>query len=139
MSRCEERERKGDVNNIQKDNVNMLDFIIWLASRDQLEEAFRLLRELEPKTDRFNDPDEETEAALAEVHELYVSYADSFDSSIRFPRKKDASVGYEDVLRRPKFQFDERAVRVFLDELNRRAVFTDAGTINETIPDPKDL
>ncbi len=48
-------------------------------------------------------------------------------------------IEYEDVLRRPKFQFDERAVRVFLDELKRRAVFTDAGTINETIPDPKDL
>lgn len=67
------------MNDIQKDNVNMLDFIIWLASRDKLEEAFRLLRELEPKTDRFKDPDEETEAALAEVHELYVSYSDSFD------------------------------------------------------------
>ena len=57
----------------------MLDFVIWLASRDQLEEAFRLLRKLEPKTDRFGDPDEETEAELAEVHELYVSYSDSFD------------------------------------------------------------
>ena len=57
----------------------MLDFVIWLASRDQLEEAFRLLRKLESKTDRFKDPDEETEAELAEVHELYVSYSDSFD------------------------------------------------------------
>ena len=32
---------------------------------------------------------------------------------------------YEDVLRRPKFGFDDRAVRVFLDELKRRAVYTD--------------
>ena len=57
----------------------MLDFVIWLASREQLEEAFRLLRKLEPKTGRFGDPDEETEEELAEVHELYVSYSDSFD------------------------------------------------------------
>ena len=46
---------------------------------------------------------------------------------------------YEDVLRRPKFKFEERAVRVFLDELKRRAVFTDAGPIEDTIPDPKDI
>ncbi len=46
---------------------------------------------------------------------------------------------YEDVLRRPKFKFDERAVRVFLDELKRRAVFLDAGPIGEILPDPKDI
>lgn len=67
------------MNNIQKDNVNMLDFVIWLASREQLEEAFRLLRKLEPKKGRFGDPDEETEEELAELHELYISYSDSFD------------------------------------------------------------
>lgn len=46
---------------------------------------------------------------------------------------------YEDVLRRPKFKFEERAVRVFLDELKRRAVFIDAGPIEDAIPDPKDV
>ena len=46
---------------------------------------------------------------------------------------------YEDVLRRPKFKFEERAVQVFLDELKRRAVFIDAGPFDEVIPDPKDI
>ena len=46
---------------------------------------------------------------------------------------------YEDVLRRPKFGFDDRAVRVFLDELKRRAVYTDAGLIEDFIPDTKDI
>ncbi len=46
---------------------------------------------------------------------------------------------YEDVLRRPKFKFDKRAVKVFLDELKRRAVFLDAGPIDEILPDPKDV
>ncbi len=46
---------------------------------------------------------------------------------------------YEDVLRRPKFGFDERAVKVFLDELKRRAVYVDAGPIEDLIPDPKDI
>jgi len=46
---------------------------------------------------------------------------------------------YEDVLRRPKFGFEERAVRVFLDDLKRRAVYTDAGAIEDIIPDPKDI
>ena len=34
---------------------------------------------------------------------------------------------YEDVLSRPKFHFDRRAVRVFMDELKRRGVYTDVG------------
>ena len=46
---------------------------------------------------------------------------------------------YEDVLRRPRFKFDERAVRVVLDELKRRAVYLDAGPIDEVLPDPKDV
>ena len=46
---------------------------------------------------------------------------------------------YEEVLRRPKFKFEERAVHVFLDELKRRAVLIDAGPIDEVIPDPKDI
>lgn len=41
---------------------------------------------------------------------------------------------YEEVLRRPKFCFEERAIRVFLEELKRRAVFTDAGVIDEINP-----
>ena len=51
----------------------------------------------------------------------------------------DILAEYEDVLRRPKFQFEDRAVRVFLDELKRRAVYTDAGPIEDMIPDPKDI
>ena len=42
---------------------------------------------------------------------------------------------YEDVMNRPKFRFDKRAVKVFLDELKRRAVYTDAGPIEDEIPD----
>ncbi len=46
---------------------------------------------------------------------------------------------YEDVLNRPKFKFNKHAVKVFLDELQRRAVYTDAGAIAEELPDPKDV
>lgn len=46
---------------------------------------------------------------------------------------------YEDVLNRPKFHFDKRAVRVFMDELKRRAIYTDAGPIDDVVPDPKDV
>ena len=46
---------------------------------------------------------------------------------------------YEDVLDRPKFQFEKRAVRVFLDEMRKRAVYAEAGLIEEVIPDPKDI
>lgn len=46
---------------------------------------------------------------------------------------------YEDVLSRPKFRFDKRAVRVFMDELKRRAVYVDAGFIDDEVPDPKDV
>ena len=46
---------------------------------------------------------------------------------------------YEDVLNRPKFHFDKRAVRVFMNEIKKRAVYTDAGAIEEDIPDPKDV
>ena len=46
---------------------------------------------------------------------------------------------YEDVLSRPKFHFDRRAVRVFMDELKRRGVYADAGEIDDAIPDPKDV
>lgn len=46
---------------------------------------------------------------------------------------------YEDVMNRPKFRFDKRAVKVFLDELKRRAVYTDAGPIEDAILDQKDV
>ena len=46
---------------------------------------------------------------------------------------------YEDVLNRPKFRFDRRTVRVFMDELKRRGVYADVGPIDEVIPDPKDV
>ncbi len=46
---------------------------------------------------------------------------------------------YEDVLRRPKFRFDKGAVKVLLDELKKRAVYSDYGLIEDEIPDPKDI
>ena len=51
----------------------------------------------------------------------------------------DIIAEYEDVLRRPKFKFEERAVRILLDELKCRAVYADAGAIEDIIPDPKDV
>ena len=39
----------------------------------------------------------------------------------------------------PKFRFDRRTVRVFMDELKRRGVYADVGPIDEVIPDPKDV
>lgn len=46
---------------------------------------------------------------------------------------------YEDVLNRPKFRFDKQAVKVLLDELKRRAVYSDYGPIDDEIPDAKDV
>ena len=46
---------------------------------------------------------------------------------------------YEDVLNRPKFRFNKRAVKVFLDELKKRAVYSDYGLIEDEVPDPKDV
>ena len=51
----------------------------------------------------------------------------------------DIIAEYEDVLNRPKFRFDKRAVKVFLDELKKRAVYSDYGLIEDEIPDPKDM
>ena len=51
----------------------------------------------------------------------------------------DIITEYEDVLDRPKFRFDKRAVKVFLDELKKRAVYSDYGLIEDEIPDPKDV
>lgn len=46
---------------------------------------------------------------------------------------------YEDVLNRPKFRFNKRAVRVFLDDFKSRAVFVEAGIIEDAVSDPKDV
>ena len=46
---------------------------------------------------------------------------------------------YEDVFNRPKFHFDKKAVTVLLDELKKRAVYSDYGLIENEIPDPKDI
>ena len=56
------------------------------------------------------------------------------------PILNDDIIGeYEEVLRRPKFKFEEREVRILLDDLKRRAVYADAGAIEDIIPDPKDV
>ena len=46
---------------------------------------------------------------------------------------------YEDVLNRAKFKFNKRAVKVFLDEFRKRAIYAEEGIIEEVIPDPKDV
>lgn len=46
---------------------------------------------------------------------------------------------YEDVLKRPKFRFDAKTVKVFLEELKKRAVYTGYGMIEDESPDPKDF
>lgn len=51
----------------------------------------------------------------------------------------DIIAEYKEVLRRPKFKFEERAINVFLDELQRRAIYVDAGIIYDTLPDSKDI
>ena len=38
---------------------------------------------------------------------------------------------YEDVLSRPKFRFDKKTVKIFLNELKKRAVYSDYGLIEE--------
>ena len=51
----------------------------------------------------------------------------------------DIIAEYEDVLNRPKFQFDKDAVAVFLEELKKRAVYSEYGFLEDEIPDPKDV
>ena len=46
---------------------------------------------------------------------------------------------YKKVLRRLKFGFDPRDVTVLLKELEKRAVYCDASTIEDLMPDPKDI
>lgn len=46
---------------------------------------------------------------------------------------------YEAVLSRRKFSFDQRNIRVAIDGLVKRALFIDAGPVDEYLPDPKDV
>lgn len=46
---------------------------------------------------------------------------------------------YTEVLCRPRFRFNPDAVRVLLSEIKKRAVFVDAGPVDEFLPDPKDI
>ena len=45
---------------------------------------------------------------------------------------------YNDVLRRRKFKFDERAVEVIIAGIISRAIHVDAVKIDDYLPDPKD-
>ena len=46
---------------------------------------------------------------------------------------------YGEDLSRRKFSFDQRNIRVVLDGLVKRALFIDAGPVDEYLPDPKDV
>lgn len=46
---------------------------------------------------------------------------------------------YREVLARPKFKFDQKAVETFIDGIIDRGIFVDAVQVEEIIPDPKDV
>ena len=46
---------------------------------------------------------------------------------------------YREVLARPKFKFDQRAVETLIDGIIDRGIFVDAVQVEEVIPDPKDV
>jgi putative PIN family toxin of toxin-antitoxin system len=46
---------------------------------------------------------------------------------------------YREVLARPKFKFDQKAVEAFIDGIIERGIFVDAVLVEEIIPDPKDV
>ncbi len=46
---------------------------------------------------------------------------------------------YREVLDRPKFKFDPKVVDVFIDGIINRGIFVDAVSVEEIIPDPKDI
>lgn len=46
---------------------------------------------------------------------------------------------YQDVLHRSKFSFDPELVKDFLDDFIIRSISLDAESLNENIPDPKDI
>ena len=51
----------------------------------------------------------------------------------------DILMEYEDVLNRPKFKFEKRTIDIFLNDLKKRAVYAEAGLIEDLVPDPKDV
>jgi putative PIN family toxin of toxin-antitoxin system len=51
----------------------------------------------------------------------------------------DIIAEYEDVLSRPKFHFEQKAVQIFLDELKKRAVYSEQGLFEDEIPDSGDV
>lgn len=46
---------------------------------------------------------------------------------------------YREVLARPKFKFAQETIDVFIDGIVDRGIFVDAVSIEEVIPDPKDI
>lgn len=46
---------------------------------------------------------------------------------------------YREVLARPKFKFDQKAVEALIDGIIDRALFVDAVPVEEILPDPKDI
>ena len=44
---------------------------------------------------------------------------------------------YREVLARPKFKFDQRAVETLIDGIIDRGIFVDAVQVEEVIPDPR--
>ena len=52
---------------------------------------------------------------------------------------EDILIEYEDVLNRPKFKFEKRAVDVFLNDIKKRAVYAETGLIEDLVPDSKDV
>ncbi|MBQ8995186.1 MAG: putative toxin-antitoxin system toxin component, PIN family [Oscillospiraceae bacterium] len=52
---------------------------------------------------------------------------------------KEIMKEYEEVLRRKKFAFQEQDIVALLEGIQRRGVFLDPSTIEEGLPDPKDV
>lgn len=46
---------------------------------------------------------------------------------------------YRTVLNRPKFHFSPEAVEIFMEGLTSRGLFVDAESLDEILPDPKDV
>ena len=52
---------------------------------------------------------------------------------------KEIILEYRTVLSRPKFHFPLEAVEIFLEGFVKRGLFVDAESIEEILPDPKDV
>ena len=46
---------------------------------------------------------------------------------------------YREVLARPKFKFNQNTVEILIDGIVDRGIFVDAVSVEEIIPDPKDI